>query len=128
MILPPDPSPHAIAGELEKLAMRTGDKSYARAARALLQATSPGRKAIDDAVALAEVQDILKRRPSLSTNGAIMLVALARGGVSGQQSVARRLRRKWKHKTGQKPICPIASGLYGEVEKTQEGLLACLQD
>jgi len=129
MILSAAPTPHAVAAELEALAARTGDKSYARAARVLLQATSPGREPIDDALALVEAAEIVKRNPAMSLWSVLMLVARRLGPIGHERSTAQRLRRKWKviEKNAQKHFCAFPRELPIEPVVTNE-VFACSPD
>lgn len=103
-MFPPDPSPAAIAAQLDRLAARTGNAAYARAARALLQATSPGRTPEDDRLALAEVKDLLARGKAKTKWQACCLVARRLGPIGKETSTAKRLQRKLRKIVPRKPI------------------------
>lgn len=88
------PSLDDVAAALEDLATRTGEIAFERAARALYQ-SSPGRKAVDDRAALAEVRWLLETGEARSLNDALRMVAKSLRGSGNIRSVAERLRRKW---------------------------------
>lgn len=120
MILPADPSPAAVAAELDRLAAQTGDACYARAARVLLQATSPGRTSQDDRLPLAEVKDLLARGKAKSEWQACCMVARRLGPLGREVSTAKRLQRKLRKIIPRKAFCENVDGLSLSAEKISE--------
>jgi hypothetical protein len=88
---------HALCA---KFADESGDKSFARAARALLWEPS-GRKPksprVDDR-AVKDANDLLAHGGAKSINDALTLVAKARWPFENPKSVFERLRRRAKRK------------------------------
>lgn len=88
------PTPEAIAAELERLAVVTGDPAYRRAARSLCQQQSRGRPPIDDAAAIDEALALLESGGARSLNQALRFVARTMGTRGEVDGIAERLRRK----------------------------------
>jgi hypothetical protein len=88
---------HSLAGELKLIAVTTGDQSFARAARALVQ-LPPGRPSLDDRFSVDEVEMLIANKIVKSQRAACILVAKARYPGKNPRAVAERLRRKLKAK------------------------------
>ena len=89
------PTLSEAAEQLEGWARATGERAFARAASALRQ-QPPGRQAIDDSAALAEVAWLMSAK-ALTASRACDLVAgrlVQRGCESTVRSVSERLRAK----------------------------------
>jgi hypothetical protein len=90
----PNPTPEAVAAELEQLADRTGDPAYRRAARSLCQQQSRGRPAVDDTEAIAEALAIFEAGQARTLNSALRQVARTMAPREQVDGIAERLRRK----------------------------------
>jgi hypothetical protein len=88
-----------LLGRLEALAEASGDPDLLRASRAVRQ-YSPGRPAIDDTLALEEVQWLVESGKAKTVNQALTRVAQSIAGYQNIRSVAERLRQKMKNTSG----------------------------
>ena len=91
---------------LETIAEETGDRSYRRAANALmweLPGGKPKNPRADDR-AIADAQDLLAKGGAKSLHNALVLTARAKWPYANSESVAERLRRRIKRAARRLPL------------------------
>jgi hypothetical protein len=85
--------PEDIAAALESIALATGDRRYARAARALFRRDGSGRRPCDDDKLIAEARWLIETSQASTAEEASKLIAASHPGHSFE-AVQRRIARK----------------------------------